>query len=84
MRKAGRRIDWEERLAEFLPSNDAGNVSHVITPFIGLGTWPVVNHQLDFARACATPDADDAAPAGVTMLAWIVVDVATGRSCGHG
>ncbi|MBO0872700.1 MAG: amidohydrolase [Pseudonocardia sp.] len=77
---AGRVFDPDERLRGFLPSSDAGNVSQVIPtlhPFIGLGTWPVVNHQPEFARACATPSADDALLAGATMLAWTAVDVAT-------
>lgn len=76
----GREFDTDERLQGFLPSSDAGNVSHLVPtihPYVGLGTWPVVNHQPEFAQACATPVADDAVVAGGTALAWTAIDVAT-------
>lgn len=76
----GRVFDPQEHLDGFLASSDAGNVSHVVPtlhPFVGLGTWPVVNHQPDFAQACATPFADEATFAGATMLAHTAVDMAT-------
>ncbi|GAA5112939.1 amidohydrolase [Pseudonocardia adelaidensis] len=77
---AGREFAPDEAVARFLASTDAGNVSHVIPtlhPFIGLDTLPVVNHQADFAAACATPAADDALLAGAALLAATVVDAAT-------
>jgi amidohydrolase len=77
---AGREFAPDEVMATFLASTDAGNVSHVIPtlhPFIGLNTLPVVNHQADFAAACATPAADDALLAGAALLAATVVDAAT-------
>ncbi|WP_051793186.1 amidohydrolase [Amycolatopsis jejuensis] len=76
---AGREFDPEEQVAGFLASTDAGNVSQAIPmlhPFVGLGTWPVVNHQPDFTRACATPAADDAMLAGASLLAATIVDLA--------
>lgn len=76
----GRRFDPPEELAGFLASSDAGNVSHTIPtlhPFVGLGTWPVVNHQPEFAAACASPVADAAVLAGATALAWTAADAAT-------
>jgi hypothetical protein len=60
-----------------------GNVSAVIPsihPFFGLGTWPIVNHQAEFARFCATPAADDALVAAATSLAWTAIDAASDES----
>ncbi len=44
-------------------STDMGNISLVmpaIHPSIGIGSWPAVNHQPEFAAHAATPDADRA------------------------
>lgn len=76
----GRTFDPDEDVARFLPSTDAGNVSHVlplIHPYLGLGSWPVVNHQPEFAALCATPTADEAALAGAAAMAWTAADLAT-------
>jgi amidohydrolase len=71
----GRDFKPDENSRGFLASSDVGNVSQVIPtiqPFIGLGTWPIVNHQPEFAQACATKVADQATLDGGTAMAWTV------------
>lgn len=60
-------------------STDMGNVSQAmpsIHPLIGLGCYPVVNHQPEFAACCATPVADQALIDGAVAMAWTAVDLA--------
>ena len=64
-------------------STDMANVSLAIPtihPMLGLGCFPVSNHQPEFAAFCATPTADKAALDGATGMAWTVVDIATTSS----
>jgi amidohydrolase len=64
-------------------STDMANVSlalPTIHPMLGLGCFPVSNHQPEFAAFCATPTADKAALDGATGMAWTVVDIATTAS----
>jgi amidohydrolase len=71
--------DDDPTFAQFQASTDMGNVSAVVPsihPFFGVGTWPVVNHQPEFADFCATPAADDAMIAAATALAWTAIDAA--------
>jgi amidohydrolase len=76
----GRRFsDDDPTFAHFQASTDMGNVSAVVPsihPFFGVGAWPVVNHQPEFADFCATPAADDAMIAAATALAWTAIDAA--------
>jgi metal-dependent amidase/aminoacylase/carboxypeptidase family protein len=61
-------------------STDMGNVSHVVPsihPFIGIETHGSVNHQAEFAAACAEPSADQAIADGALAMALAVVDAAT-------
>jgi amidohydrolase len=61
-------------------STDMGNVSHLVPaihPFIGLETHGAVNHQAEFAAACAGPSADQAIVDGALALALTVVDAAS-------
>ncbi len=61
-------------------STDMGNVSLVIPsihPAMSLDCYPVVNHQPEFAAACATPVADRAAIDGAIGMAWTAIDAAT-------
>jgi metal-dependent amidase/aminoacylase/carboxypeptidase family protein len=61
-------------------STDMGNVSHEVPsihPFIGIETHGAVNHQAEFAAACAEPSADQAVVDGALALALTVVDAAT-------
>ena len=64
-------------------STDMGNVSlamPAIHPFIGVGSFPVVNHQPEFAAHCAAPVADQALVHGATAMAWTAIDMATDAS----
>ncbi|QUH02282.1 amidohydrolase [Saccharopolyspora erythraea] len=59
-------------------ATDMGNVSHrvpSIHPMLGLDCLPAVNHQPEFAAACATPAADRAVLDGAVALAWTAADV---------
>jgi amidohydrolase len=79
---AGRVFTDPSIMGRFMPSTDAGNVSHVIPtihPYLGLNTWPVVNHQAEFAAACATPAADNVTVLGAKLLASVAIDVATNQ-----
>jgi len=66
-------------------STDMANVSQVVPaihPFIGIDSYPVVNHQREFADACVGPVAERAMRDGATALAWTAIDVATARRSG--
>lgn len=61
-------------------STDLGNVSQripTIHPLIGIDAGGSSNHQPEFARACASPSADQAVIDGALMLVWTVIDAAT-------
>jgi amidohydrolase len=61
-------------------STDMANVSlavPTIHPLIGIEAKGAVNHQREFAAACATPSADAAVHDGAVALAWTAVDAAT-------
>jgi amidohydrolase len=77
---AGRVFTDPSVVGRFMPSTDVGNVSQVIPtihPYLGLDSWPVVNHQAEFAAACATPAADDLTVLGARLLASVAIDMAT-------
>ena len=70
-------------LEKMAGSTDMANLSlamPTIHPMLGLGTFPVSNHQPEFAAFCATPTADKAALDGATAMAWTVADLATDES----
>jgi amidohydrolase len=61
-------------------STDMANVSlalPTIHPMLGLGCFPVSNHQPEFAAFCATPTADQAMRDGAVAMAWTAIDAAT-------
>jgi amidohydrolase len=61
-------------------STDMANVSlalPTIHPMLGLGCFPVSNHQPEFAAFCATPTADPAMRDGAVAMAWTAIDAAT-------
>ncbi len=61
-------------------STDMGNVSLVVPsihPAIGIGSLPAVNHQPEFAAACATEAADEAVYDGAVAMAWTMIDAAS-------
>ncbi|MBP3089134.1 M20 family peptidase [Corynebacterium sp. sy017] len=60
-------------------STDFANVSHItraIHPYIGVNSFPVLNHQAEFADACIGSVAEQALSDGATALAWTAIDVA--------
>jgi amidohydrolase len=60
-------------------STDMGNVSQTIPsihPCIGIGSYPAVNHQPEFAACCVTARADRAVHDGALALAWTILDMA--------
>ena len=64
-------------------STDMANVSLAVPsihPMLGLDSFPVSNHQPEFAAFCATPTADKAALDGATAMAWTVIDLASNES----
>lgn len=63
-------------------STDMGNVSQqvrAIHPYIGVGSYPVSNHQKEFADHCVGTQADRALLDGATALAWTAIDVSRTR-----
>ena len=61
-------------------STDMANISLAIPtihPMLGLGCFPVSNHQPEFAAFCATPTADKAMRDGAVAMAQTVIDTAT-------
>jgi amidohydrolase len=64
-------------------STDMANISLAIPtihPMLGLGCFPVSNHQPEFASFCATPTADKAMRDGAVAMARTVIDAATDSS----
>ena len=60
-------------------STDMGNVSlriPSIHPMLGVDGNGAVNHQAEFAAACATESADRAAIEGAVAMAWTAIDAA--------
>ena len=65
-----------------LASTDMGNVSQVVPaihPYIGVGSYPVLNHQKAFAEHCVGPIAERALHDGAIGLAWTAIDMAGTR-----
>lgn len=61
-------------------STDMGNVSKRIPsihPLIGIGSFPAVNHQPEFATCCVSAAADRALVDGAIAMAWTAIDAAT-------
>ncbi|MCA2221971.1 hypothetical protein [Nonomuraea aurantiaca] len=57
----------------------AGDRVHGIVTQAGTGL-PAVNHQPEFAAACATPAADRAVLDGATAMAWTAIDLTRAAS----
>ena len=75
----GRRFADDDPRARVVGSTDMANVSlamPAIHPMLGLGCWPVSNHQPEFAAFCATPVADRAVRDGALAMAWTCADLA--------
>ncbi|MFZ2504083.1 MAG: M20 family metallopeptidase, partial [Nocardioides sp.] len=59
-------------------STDMGNVSQVVPaihPYVGINSWPALNHQRAFADHCVGPDAERALIDAAIALAWTAIDV---------
>ena len=78
--RLGRRFPAPGESSPATPvSTDMGNVSLAlpsIHPAIGIDSLPAVNHQPEFAAACATPAADQALYDGAVAMAWTMLDMA--------
>ena len=78
--RLGRRFPTPGESSPATPvSTDMGNVSLAlpsIHPAIGIDSLPAVNHQPEFAAACATPAADQALYDGAVAMAWTMLDMA--------
>lgn len=64
-------------------STDMANVSQVVAaihPYIGVDSFPVLNHQREFADACVGPTAERTLMDGAAALAWTVIDAADDAS----
>ena len=60
-------------------STDMGNVSQVVAaihPYVGIGSFPALNHQPEFAAHCVGDAAEKALLDAATALAWTAIDVA--------
>jgi amidohydrolase len=67
------------RSDEAAGSTDMANLSLLmptIHPTVGLETNGAVNHQVEFANLCRTPEADQAMVEGAVAMAWTTVDAA--------
>jgi amidohydrolase len=72
--------DLPDELKDAAGSTDMSNISLAIPsihPMVGVESGEAVNHQAEFAAACATPSADEAVIHGATAMAWTCIDVAT-------
>jgi amidohydrolase len=76
----GRRFPDINAPGVFSPgSTDMGNLSLAlpsIQPYIGLGSYPAVNHQPEFAAHCITDVAERAVMDGAVAMAWTAIDAA--------
>ncbi|KAB1645323.1 M20 family metallopeptidase [Gulosibacter chungangensis] len=60
-------------------STDMANVSHLVPaihPYIGLNSYPISNHQFEFAAHCIGDAANAAIRDGAIALAWTAIDFA--------
>jgi amidohydrolase len=75
----GRTFPELRGAAKIAGSTDMANVSLAIPtihPMLGLGSYPVSNHQPEFAAFCATETADKAVLDGAVAMAWTCIDMA--------
>lgn len=70
----------EQELRKKIGSTDMGNITRVlpaIHPTIAIDCGDAVNHQIEFATACASPSADRAVLEGALAMAWTTITAAT-------
>lgn len=69
----------EDELKEKIGSTDMGNITRAlpaIHPTIAIDCGDAVNHQIEFANACASASADRAVLDGALALAWTTISAA--------
>ncbi|GAA4861757.1 M20 family metallopeptidase [Saccharopolyspora cebuensis] len=72
-------LDEDAERGRIIGSTDMGNLTRelpAIHPMIAIDCGDAVNHQAEFAAACASPSADRAVLDGAVALAWTVVAAA--------
>ncbi|MER7082192.1 M20 family metallopeptidase [Saccharopolyspora kobensis] len=72
-------LDRGAEQSRVIGSTDMGNVTRAlpaIHPMIAIDCGGAVNHQVEFAAACATPTADRAVLDGALAMAWTAVAAA--------
>ena len=65
-----------------LASTDMANVSQVVPaihPYVGVGSYPVLNHQKAFADFCVGTVAEQTLHDAAIALAWTAIDMAGAR-----
>lgn len=76
----GRKLETEGPATQMATaSTDMANVSQIVPaihPYIGVDSFPVLNHQKEFADHCVGPVAEKALVDGATALAWTALDMA--------
>jgi amidohydrolase len=75
----GRQFTGAAGQPQFGGSTDMANISlamPAIHPLIGIDSGTAVNHQAEFAGACAQPSADQAVVQGAIAMAWTMLDIA--------
>lgn len=73
-------LDRDVERDRVIGSTDMGNVTKflpAIHPMIAVDCGDAVNHQAEFAAACATPSADRAVSDGAVAMAWTALAGAT-------
>ncbi|GAB3559682.1 M20 family metallopeptidase [Spelaeicoccus albus] len=77
----GRKLESEGPATQMATaSTDMGNVSQIVPaihPYIGVDSFPVLNHQKEFADHCIGLVAEKALLDGATALAWTALDMAS-------
>ncbi len=71
--------DLDVETQQMVGSTDMANVSLVmptIHPMVAVDAGDAVNHQPEFAAACAAPSADRAVLDGAVAMAWTAIDAA--------
>lgn len=76
----GRKLETDGPATQMATaSTDMANVSQIVPaihPYIGVASFPVLNHQKEFADYCVGDVAEAALLDGATALAWTVLDMA--------
>lgn len=72
-------VSRAQQRVRLIGSTDMGNVTHTlpaIHPMIGIDCGDAVNHQAEFAAACASESSDRAVRDGAVAMAWTAITAA--------